>query len=78
MRFDGTGAAQTDLAETWGVSQDGTLYNITLKEKAQWHDGEPVTADDVIFTIDLMRKGSDIIPVDLQDFWKEVEVVKIG
>lgn len=77
LRFDGTGAAQTDLAETWGVSQDGTLYNITLKEKAVWHDGEPLTADDVIFTIDLMRKGSDIIPVDLQEFWKEVEVVRL-
>jgi peptide/nickel transport system substrate-binding protein len=77
LRFDGNGAPQPDLAETWGVSQDGTLYNITLKEKAQWHDGQPVTADDVVFTVDLLREGSDIIPTDLQDFWKDVEVVKL-
>jgi peptide/nickel transport system substrate-binding protein len=77
LRFDGTGAPQADLAETWGVSQDGTLYNITLKAKAQWHDGQPVTADDVLFTVDLLRKGSDIIPADIQDFWKDVEVVKL-
>lgn len=77
LRFVGTGAPQADLAETWGVSQDGTLYNVTLKEKAQWHDGQPVTADDVLFTVDLLRKGSDIIPTDIQDFWKDVEVVKL-
>ncbi len=77
LRFDGNGAPQPDLAETWGVSQDGTLYNITLKEKAVWHDGQPLTADDVIFTVDLLRKGSDIVPVDVQDFWKEVEVVRL-
>jgi len=77
LRFDGSGAPQADLADTWGVSQDGTLYNITIKENATWHDGEPVTADDVIFTIDLLRSGSDIVPQDLQDFWKDIDVVKL-
>jgi peptide/nickel transport system substrate-binding protein len=77
IRFDGNGAPQPELAETWGVSQDGTLYNITIREDALWHDGQPVTADDVIFTIDLMRRGSDIIPIDLQDFWKDIDVVKL-
>jgi len=77
LRFDGSGAPQPDLAETWGASKDGTLYNITIKETAVWHDGEPVTADDVIFTVELLRQGSDIIPMDLQDFWKDVEVVRL-
>lgn len=75
LRFDSTGAPVEDLAESWGVSQDGTLYNVTIRENAQWHDGEPVTASDVLFTIELMRNGADIVPVDLQDFWKEVDVV---
>jgi len=77
LRFDSFGAPQADLAETWGVSQDGTLYNVTLKEKAQWHDGEPLTADDVIFTVNLLRSGGDIIPIDIQEFWKDVEVVRL-
>lgn len=78
IRFDGSGAPQPDLAESWGVSKDGTLYNVTIHEKAVWHDGQPVTADDVIFTIDLLRNGSDIVPIDLQDFWKDVEVVRLS
>ncbi len=77
LRFDGNGAPQVDLADSWGVSKDGTLFNVTLRENAEWHDGEPVTADDVIFTVEMLRNGSDIVPVDLQDFWKEIEVVKL-
>ena len=77
LRFDANGAPQADLAQTWGYSQDGSLYNITLREDAKWHDGQPVTSDDVVFTVDLLRNGSDIVPVDLQDFWKEIEVVKL-
>lgn len=78
LRFNSNGAPQPDLAETWGYTQDGTIYNINLRKEAKWHDGQPVTADDVLFTVDLLRKGSDIIPVDLQDFWKDIEVVKLS
>jgi len=77
LRFDGTGAPQADLAETWSFSRDGTLYNVVIRQQAVWHDGQPVTADDVIFTIGLIRNGSDIIPADLQDFWKDIDVVKL-
>ena len=78
VRFDSTGGPQADLAETYGFSQDGTLYNVTLRKDAKWHDGEPVIADDVIYTIELIRQGAGIIPQDVQDFWKDVEVVKLG
>ena len=62
VRFNSSGAPEPDLAETMGFSQDGTIYNVTLRKDARWHDGQPVTADDVIFTVDLLRKGADIIP----------------
>src|SRR5512135_3238922 len=78
VRFDSNGAPQPDLAESMGFSQDGTLYNVTIRKNARWHDVQPVTADDVVFTVNLMRKGADIVPVDLQDFWKDVEVVKLS
>jgi len=41
----------------WGVSADATVYNFELKPDVIWHDGEPLTAEDVIFTIELMRNG---------------------
>nr|WP_206529701.1 peptide-binding protein [Brevibacillus sp. SYP-B805] len=38
-------------AELPQVSEDGKTYTIKLKENAKWSDGQPVTADDVVFTI---------------------------
>jgi oligopeptide transport system substrate-binding protein len=39
-----------DLAESWGISADGMTYNFTLRENAKFHDGRPVTAQDVIYS----------------------------
>lgn len=45
-----------DLATDWEVSDDGLLYTFNLDPDASWHDGEPVTADDVVFTIDVLSE----------------------
>ncbi|MDE2776369.1 MAG: ABC transporter substrate-binding protein [Chloroflexota bacterium] len=39
------------LAASWDVSDDGLVYTLQLREDAAWHDGSPVTADDVVWTI---------------------------
>ncbi|WP_434984183.1 peptide ABC transporter substrate-binding protein [Vreelandella zhaodongensis] len=36
-------------AESWEISDDGTVYTFTLRDDAKWSDGEPVTADDFTF-----------------------------
>jgi peptide/nickel transport system substrate-binding protein len=41
------------LADSWEVSADGITYTVKLHEGVKWHDGEPLTADDVIFTFDM-------------------------
>ena len=41
-----------NLAESWEVNEDGTVYTFHLRQDVTWHDGEPFTADDVIFTFD--------------------------
>ena len=78
LKFDDRGTAQPDLAESWGISRDGTVYNFTLKSDLVWHDGEPVTSDDILFTIELMREGASVVPEDLQTFWQDVEVVALS
>ncbi len=78
VRFDSRGNPQPDLAAEWGFSADGTLYNVTLREGLKWHDGQPITSDDVLFTLDLIRNGGTIIPADLQEFWKGVEAVRLS
>ncbi len=74
LRFDERGLPQADLAESWGISQDGTVYNFTLRSGVKWHDGQPLTSADVVFTIEKLREGGSVIPADLQEFWKTVEV----
>ena len=41
-----------DLAESWTANASLTEYTFRLRRGAKWHDGQPVTADDVKFTID--------------------------
>src|SRR6202008_3247313 len=40
------------LAESWEGSDDGLTYTYHLRDGLQWSDGEPLTADDVVYTID--------------------------
>jgi len=54
--FDGLVKPQPDLsfgpslAESWDVSEDGKLYTFHLLKDIKWHDGEPFTARDVLYT----------------------------
>lgn len=77
IRFDERGLPTGDLAEAWGISADGTVYNFIIKSGVKWHDGEPLTSADIAFTVDLLRNGGDIVPQDLQEFWKNIEVVTL-
>ena len=43
----------TGLADSWEIAEDGVTYTVYLHEGVTWHDGEPFTADDVIFTFDM-------------------------
>ncbi|MEN6480709.1 MAG: ABC transporter substrate-binding protein [Anaerolineaceae bacterium] len=74
VKFGERGIAELDLAESWGVSKDGSIYTFTIRPDAKWHDGAPVTNKDVEFTIDMLRKGEGVVPQDLISFWNSVEV----
>ena len=77
VHFNDRGLPQGDLADSWGISRDGTVYNFSIRQNAQWHDGTPVTSDDVIFTIERMREDGSPLPDDLRAFWKQVEVKRL-
>jgi peptide/nickel transport system substrate-binding protein len=78
ITFKERGIPQSDLAESWGISQDGTVYNFTLRSDAKWHDGSPVVSDDILFTINMMREGVDVVPEDIRNFWQDVEVKSLS
>ncbi len=77
LKIDDRGLPQADLATSWGISRDGTIYNFSLNPNATWHDGEPVTSDDVIYTIQMLSTDDSPIPADIREFWKQIEVIRL-
>jgi len=78
VSFEERGIPTLELVETYGISQDGTIYNITLKPDLEWHDGSPLTTNDILFTVDMMRNGVGVTPEDIRSFWTSVEVVVLS
>jgi peptide/nickel transport system substrate-binding protein len=77
VRFDYRGVPIPDLAEAWGNTPDGTIYNFSIRRDAVWHDGEPVTVEDVVFTIDMLKSEASSYPQDVKDLWNEVEIKEL-
>lgn len=48
-QMDAEGAAVPAIAESWDISEDGTVYTFHLREDANWSNGEPVTANDFVY-----------------------------
>jgi peptide/nickel transport system substrate-binding protein len=51
LGHDATGALVPVLAESYTVSDDGTMYTFVLRSNAKFSDGTPVTSDDVVYTV---------------------------
>lgn len=47
-----------DLAKEYSISDDGTVYTFIMKDDIKWSDGEPITAEDVEFSIKTALKSS--------------------
>jgi len=50
-----SGTLVPDLAQRWTVDETGRTWTFALRPDAQWHDGTPVTASDVVYTINVLR-----------------------
>ena len=51
LKYDQQLQLINDLAESWETAEDQKSYTFILKEDIKWHDGQPLTADDIIFTV---------------------------
>ena len=75
MRKNSDGNFIPDLAEKYEVSKDALTYTFTLKDKIYFHDGKPVTAEDIIFTINQIK--DPIIKSPKKVNWDGVSVEKV-
>ncbi|WP_208586987.1 ABC transporter substrate-binding protein [Gracilibacillus suaedae] len=61
-----------DLATDYQVSEDGLTWEVTLRDDAKFSDGEPVTAEDVIFTFETAKQSQSVVDLaDLESIDKE-------
>jgi len=53
--YDSKGYLRQDLAASLTPEQNGTVYKVAIRKDAKWHDGQPLTAKDVVFTVNLIK-----------------------
>lgn len=69
VTFDENMEIKPLLAQDWNKSTDGQSLQLTLRQDVNWHDGKPFTAEDVIFTINLIKgniNGNSVFKGSLQ------------
>ncbi len=77
VRYDASGRPVPDLAESWAISADATLYTFALRRDAVWHDGTPVTSADVVYTYSKLQFPDYPGPADLGALWQQIEVIPL-
>ncbi len=65
-----------DLADKIDVSPDGRTWKVRLKENARWQDGEKLTSDDVIFTVQKIQDPNASSP--LSNLWQGVAAQRLS
>jgi len=72
LKYDNKGNLTGDLAEKWSIDENRTIYTFNLRNNAFWHDGQEVTADDVVYTIRAIQNPDTLSPYNLN--WQDVAV----
>ena len=60
-----------DLAKSWDISEDGLTYTFALHDNVRYHDGTPVTADDVVYSMDRMTRLRGSTRSPLKTYYEE-------
>jgi peptide/nickel transport system substrate-binding protein len=74
--MDKNGRVVPDLAANWQIVDDRT-YVFTMKPDQYWHDGQPITADDALFTIGVLQDPALLDIPGLPGLWRNVTVEKV-
>lgn len=69
------GSYRPDLASAWTVDDKGKTWTFTIRDDARWHDGQPVTAADVVFTVNVLKDPAYTGPLGAS--WREVTATAV-
>jgi len=76
MKYDKNNQIILDLAKDYSILEEGKVFEFYLRENLFWSDGVPLTADDIIFTIEAIQNPLSLSP--LRAKWLNIEVEKIS
>jgi len=76
MTYDKEGNLTVDLVKDFQVSDNGKIYSFQLKDNLYWQDGVPLTADDVVYTIETIQNSDYKSP--LRANWLDVKAQKVS
>lgn len=76
MKYDEKGELIADLADQYEIKDNGKTFEFTLKKNVLWHDGKPLTADDIIFTVNLIQNPEYQSPLRIK--WAGITTEKIS
>lgn len=74
--YDATGALHQDVSQNMTISPDGTEYTVKIRDDVSWHDKTPLTARDVVFTINLMKNPAVRSPLRIN--WLDVSAQTVS
>ena len=78
MRIGVDGLPEPALAESWEVDDAGLIYTFTLRNDVTWHDGAPLTADDVLFTLRAIQRRGFAGDPSISAIWRDILIDKVG
>lgn len=76
LTYDTSTHLRGELADSWRIENDGRRYVVDLRDDVKWHDGKKVTADDVIFTVGIIK--NPLVRSPLYASWSQIRVTKLS
>lgn len=77
MSIGVNGIPKTALAQSFEINDAATVYTFTLRTNVFWHDGTPVTIDDVLFTLKAVQNRSFSGDRSASDIWRNVLIDRV-
>ncbi len=72
LKYDERSVLVGDLAKSWSVDESGRRYTVVLRDQLFWHDGQPLTSEDILFTYQLIQNPDAKSPLFIS--WRGITV----
>lgn len=74
--YDSTGHISGDVAKSMEIDESNKVYTVKMRSGVTWHDGKPLTAKDVVYTVGLMKNPA--VRSTKASEWKDFDVVAVN